>query len=162
MANSFVITAVIKLNNFSTLCFTYNFTMSVWLLQCGNCEQEFKVQLNLKYHMYFIHLMSKIKALNAFEMSFRFSLASLLSSSLVLSPIFFVLSVLRFLSFAKTFVCFALDGCVNFSSLNQMFTAWQLFYTDTDEALKLYDLSLVTSAHATQRTFTLLTSKLGP
>ena len=109
MANSFVITAVIKLNNFSKLCFTYNFTMSVWLLQCGNREQEFKVQLNLKYHMYYIHLMSKIKALNVFEMSFSFSLAFSPTSSLVLSLTFFVLSVLRSLSFVITFVCFALE-----------------------------------------------------
>ena len=159
MANSFVITAVIKLNNFSKLCFTYNFTMSVWLLQCGNCEQEFKVQLNLKYHMYYIHLMSKIKALNVFEMSFSFSLAFSPSSSLVLSLTFFVLSVLRSLSFVTTFVCFALEFVLTSPPLDQMFTARQLFYTDTDEALKLSDLSLVTSAHVTWRTFTLLTSK---
>ena len=36
--------------------------MPVWLLQCANCRYEFKVKLNLKYHMHYSHLISKNKA----------------------------------------------------------------------------------------------------
>ena len=36
--------------------------MPVWLLQCANCRYEFKVKLNLKYHMHYAHLISKNKA----------------------------------------------------------------------------------------------------
>ena len=51
-----------KLKDFSKLWFTHNFTMPVWLLQCANCRYEFKVKLNLKYHMHYAHLISKNKA----------------------------------------------------------------------------------------------------
>ena len=76
-----------KLNEFSKLCFTDNFTMSVWLLQCANRGYKFKVKLNLKYPMHLSHLMSK-----------KFSLLKIMKPNRILVTVSYCLTfILKFL-----------------------------------------------------------------
>ena len=92
-------------------------------------------------------------SLSVFGISFSFSLEVSPSSSLM-SLRLFVLSVLRISSILKALVCFA-------SCLDQMLPAQGLFYNDKNEAFKLSDLSLVTLAVASLKTFGTRTFRLG-
>ena len=87
-----------------------------------------------------------------FGISFSFSLE--VSPSSLMSFRLFVLSVLRISSILKALVCFA-------SCLDQMLPAQGLFYNDKNEAFKLSDLSLVTLALASLKTFGTRTFRLG-
>ena len=96
-----------------------------------------------------------------FGISFNFSLEVSPSSSLMLSLRLFVLFVLRISSIFKALVCFASEVVVNISCLDQMLPAQELFYNDKNEASKLSDLSLVSLALASLKTFGTRTFRLG-
>ena len=74
----------------------------------------------------------------------------------VVAHIFGIVSFKRFFV-SKNFDLFGSRSCDNLSSVDDMLPPRELFYTDKNEVFELFDLSLVTLALASLRTFRTLT-----
>ena len=74
----------------------------------------------------------------------------------VVSNVFRIVCFKRFFV-PKNFGLFGSRSCDNLSSVDDMLPPRELFYTDKNEVFELFDLSLVTLALASSRTFGTMT-----